>query len=276
MNDYDLLVAATIVSILPQIIPVQGVEYDLVAQPEMYGQSYLHLSRLFEDEGIKPFNAVPLSTSLIPRHICIDTKILCQHVIGVKSKFEISQRKQEYWSEVFKLRHHAFKKRNGMTFNGFIRTDGISVSVLIEKENVKDQKRKRKRKPAAAPNASGYFQDNIQDLKENKVFIDPNRRDLLYCLGSNDEKLRYTSMQRRSETKAVKHDKIRSNIEVDAGLRGPVVPGPYSRVPSVSLPSSRTLNSDYFNSYLVNFCLAMNENESVYANVQFRKLKFSK
>jgi hypothetical protein len=27
MNDYDLLVAATIVSILPQIIPDQGVEY---------------------------------------------------------------------------------------------------------------------------------------------------------------------------------------------------------------------------------------------------------
>ena len=198
MNDYDLLVAATIVSILPQIIPVQGLEYDLVAQPEMYGQSYLHLSRLFEDEGIQPFNAVPLSTSLIPRHICIDTKILCQSVLGVKGKLEISQRKLEYWGEVFKLRHHAFKKRSGMTFNGFIRTDGISVSVLIEKENVKDQKRKRKRKPAAAPNASGYFQDNIQDLKDNKVFIDPNRRDLLYCLGSNDEKLRYTNQGSRA------------------------------------------------------------------------------
>ena len=43
------------------------------------------------------------------------------------------------------------------------------MGVLIEKEIVKDQKRKRKRKPAAAPNASGYFQDNIQVLKENKA-----------------------------------------------------------------------------------------------------------
>ena len=122
-----------IFSILPQIIPVQGVEYDLVAQPEMYGQPYLQLSRDFK-----------------------------------------------------------MKALSYIIFNGFIRTDGISISVLIEKEIIKDQKRKRK--PAAAPNASGYFQDHIQELKENKVFIDPNRRDLLYCLGSNDRKLRYTSM----------------------------------------------------------------------------------
>ena len=101
-----------------------------------------------------------------------------------------------------------------MMFQGFIRTDGYSVSVLLQ-ESAGFAGGARNR---GTPVVTDYFQN---ELKEDHLYIDPNRRDLLYCLGSNDEKLRYTSMQRRSETKAKLHDKIRTNIEVAAGVRGP-------------------------------------------------------
>ena len=280
---YDLAVATAIFGILPNSVrtgnPPQGVHYDLVVQPEIYANPYLKLAKLYEDNGLKLFNAVPLSTSLIPRHVVIDTAILCYQVLGVTGNgtaLKISEKKFNYWGSVFNLRHHAFKERSGMKFDGFIRTDGVSVSINIVTPG-QNKQRKRKRKHGT-PTTTEYFQDHIPELKHNMVFIDPNRRDLLYCLGSNEKKLRYTSMQRRSETRAKTHDKIRSDIEVAAGLRNPVVrvPGNYRRPPSVSLPSSKTVNPAYFSRYLVNFTLAMAENEAVYAKVQFRKLKFAK
>ena len=110
--------------------------------------------------------------------------------------------KNVYWNSVFNLRHRAFKNRNGMNFQGFIRTDGYSVSVLLqEREGFAGCPRNR-----GTPVVTHYFQDHLNELKEDHLYIDPNRRDLLYCLGSNEEKLRYTSIQRHSETKAKLHE----------------------------------------------------------------------
>ena len=95
----------------------------------------------------------------------------------------------------------------------------------------------RKRKRGTRPRTD-YFQDHIAELKHKMVFIDPNRRDLLYCLGSNKKKLRYTSVQRRFETKAELHEKIRTDIEVEAGLRQRINQRSYHRIPMVHLPSS--------------------------------------
>ena len=157
-----------------------------------------------------------------------------------------------------------------MKFDGMIRTDGISCSVLIEKPHHRNQARPRIHSPRAEPE---YFQDNLPALKPDKIFIDPNRRDLQYILGSNDEKLRYTSMQRRFETKAKEHDRIRTRIEVDAGLRGT---GPRGPAIFPALPSKATVNPEYFERYLINFLRTLRENEEVYANQIFRKLRFAK
>ena len=77
-------------------------------------------------------------------------------------------------------------------------------------------------------------------------------------------------MQRRSETKAKLHEQIRTNIEVAAGVRQP-------QMHTVNVPSRKTVNIQYFDLYLGNFfSVVMAERERVYANPQFRKLKFSK
>lgn len=278
LSVYDQAIVSAIFNLLPQGIPPGGVSYDLLARPEKYGHSYVQLAYLYEAEKLPLFQIVPLCTSLIPRHIPIDTKILCHHVLGMKgngSKLKISEKKFDYWRTAFNLRHHLFKKRSGMSFAGFVRTDGISISIVIEKPEVKRKKRKRNH---IIRQQSEYFQDHIPKLKNEKVFIDPNRRDLLYCLGSNTEKLRYTSMQRRSETKAKEHERIRTKIEVAAALRGPIIrQGRRNiRVPSANLPSKYTVNQEHFQGYLAYFFYAMTKREDVYSKEVFRKLKFAK
>ncbi|KAJ3218167.1 hypothetical protein HK099_005181, partial [Clydaea vesicula] len=64
------------------------------------------------------------------------------------------------------------------------------------------------------PEKSEYFQDHLEDLHSNKVYIDPNKRDLLYCLGSNGKKLRYTQMQRRKESELKRYRKVRERYQV--------------------------------------------------------------
>ena len=86
-----------------------------------------------------------------------------------------------------------------MNFKGLVRTDGKSISILLDdRAAVQRQKIKRRR-----VEPSLYFEDNIDEIRRNRVYIDPNRRDLLYCLGEDengeDSKLRYPSMQRRKE-----------------------------------------------------------------------------
>ena len=285
LDAYDLSVTLILLNIIPNGVPHQGVQYDVVVRPHVYSQAYLELADLYEVKGLKLFNAVPISTSLIPRHICIDTRLLYINILrGPFAQMDISGQKLAYWGRVFNINHHAFKTRSGKQFDGFIRTDGVSCSVTIQVV-VAGVNRVYNRNRVHGPPAptTPYFQDHIQDIKQKLVYIDPNRRDLLYCRGYNaegtDETLRYTSMQRRSETKAKEHERIRSNIEVAAGLRGPVVHGPggaHRRVHTVSLPSSKTMIPGYFRIYLQHFFRGMPTREPVYATNQFRKLKFAK
>ena len=96
LSAYDQAIVSAIFNLLPQGIPPGGVSYDLLARPEKYGHSYVQLAYLYEAEKLPLFQIVPLCTSLIPRHIPIDTKILCHHVLGMKgngSKLKISEKK---------------------------------------------------------------------------------------------------------------------------------------------------------------------------------------
>jgi hypothetical protein len=78
-----------------------------------------------------------------------------------------------------------------------IKTDGVSVSICLGPQTTKGSSgaKKRKRdadaKEAKAAEAGVYFDGEDIDLTQyhsNRVYIDPNKRDLLYCLGSADTK----------------------------------------------------------------------------------------
>ena len=79
------------------------------------------------------------------------------------------------------------------------------------------------------------------------VFIDPNRRDLLYCLGENpktgrEEKLRYTSSQRRKETKAKEATAKRTTILNAARLSLAGLHPPFRRSLNFFMTTATTSN----------------------------------
>jgi hypothetical protein len=104
-----------------------------------------------------------------------------------------------------------------MKFTGMIKTDGLSVCIVIGPQTTKGSSRSKKRARDAhagmffvpanseadekAANAPIYFQDYLQEVYDDeeyadgdaehafnnrKVFIDPNKRDLLFCMSNDD------------------------------------------------------------------------------------------
>ncbi|KAJ3378037.1 hypothetical protein HDU92_007721, partial [Lobulomyces angularis] len=148
-----------------------------------------------------------------------------------------------------------------MSFDGMTRTDGISICVLLSKikttsygTSTTSCKRKRTK--------GEYFQDNIRDVKSNFVVIDPNKRDLLYCLGSNGKKLRYTQMERRKETRSKRYSEIRSEVGIKQNQMNVIVP-------------RKVIDKDAWNIYIKEFFSTWNEKEQVDKNTIFRKLKLN-
>ena len=313
----------------------KNLEYDVASQPLEYINSYQILSTLFESEDFKNFNFVPLSTSLIPRHITIDTTALCKMIHRTAVPQLNPDSKHYLWSQCFKLGKKEFKPKVGWYFDGMIRTDGVSISILFKKytpnelyaemfndyqelQNAKDElekelkekakaekekeKEKKKRQNNQKQKATAkkwktskgsvriqndsdpddpdpgdpmnldapiippeiipakidmYFQEAMENpaLKadmevKKKVFIDPNKRDLIYCLGSHGEdiqpedapKFRYTSMQRRVETGAKEFRKTREKATAIHGIN--------AINPTLS---HKSMNRNDFNEYLIAF-----------------------
>ena len=124
----------------------------------------------------------------------------------------------------FKARNHDKAK-----FTGMIRTDGVSVSILLGPQTTKGAGCKRNfeeingvKKPKKIKKTEEQYFQNVEpklELTDSDVFIDPNKRDLLYCLGSNNVKLRYTQSQRNVETRSKKYKKIRESLTKAANIQ---------------------------------------------------------
>ena len=254
--------------------PNKRIEYDVKVQPIAYIQSYLHLAKLYQLNDIVLFNFTPLSTSVIPRHVTIDSTSLVLMVLKCKKPNSLLEdvQKFELWKECFNLRKKEFHPRakDGSKFTGTIKTDGVSISICIGPQTTKGNSSSStvgKRKRELDEPVEKYFQDVPQsDFKVNSVFIDPNKRDLLYCLDSNGQKLRYTQQQRDVETKTKKYRNIRNTLTREANMEG----RPYD----VCVPK-KVLEPDGFNIYLRTFFTTFAEKEELYTNELFRKLRLN-
>ncbi|KAJ3011204.1 hypothetical protein HKX48_006969 [Thoreauomyces humboldtii] len=98
-------------------------------------------------------------------------------------------------------------RQNTMAFGHSVYTDGISVSISMQPPGAKERRHRKKKGPTKAQQKrtldATYFPNHIDELRAapNIVYIDPNKRDLLYCMDEQGQKLRHTSMQRDKETK---------------------------------------------------------------------------
>ncbi|KAJ3395908.1 hypothetical protein HDU92_004583 [Lobulomyces angularis] len=102
-----------ILAILPEEISAKGIPYHITIRPEAYLNSYIQLSYLFERYLLKPFNAIPLSTSTVPLYLILDTNVLLKQILGNIQPTKINEEtKPGYWSQVFCLNNKAFKRKS--------------------------------------------------------------------------------------------------------------------------------------------------------------------
>ena len=134
-NPDDRKLLEDIHALLPTGIHSNGICYDLACRPEVYVHSYILLQRLYQRHGLRKFQAVPLATSTVPRHVTIDTKILCQHVLGMPTPGPINDKtKHEHWSKLFNIQNRLFRGGDNarLKFSGMIRTDLVSLCIIFK------------------------------------------------------------------------------------------------------------------------------------------------
>jgi hypothetical protein len=172
--------------ILPDEFNKEPLAYRVVAETERFVSPYCRLSQLYEMQGYRQFSALPLRKSYIFGHIPIDTKILLTNILGQPHLIAtMTENKYDVWDSLFRMKTKAFKSRNGYSFDGMLKTDGVSACIYLRKNGTKArQKASRSSKKELLKRVKqNYFEHHVEEIKQhsNVVVIDPNKRDLLYC-----------------------------------------------------------------------------------------------
>ena len=194
--------------------------YDLQCQPNDYYPAMLRMTRFVEQAGRRPQQFCPLRTSIIPKHICIDTTALVHMLydkeLGMGNKSEvlrnsgIKRNKVELWKTLFKTERQEFRSKN-YVFNHMIDTDGVSACIsLIRRDLAEEKYSKGKKQPGREQYIDDLSPEVCQSLTNKTVVgIDPNMSDLLFCTNEDaSKKFRYTQNQRRKEINSKRYERI--------------------------------------------------------------------
>lgn len=151
----------------------KGIAYDVHVQPQKYLYSMFkiikHYEKMNEENKNKPnyreiklFNVLPMRTTLIPRHITIDTEIIiqnfkeklkeklhiidknCKNIEDLRTNFCKKNLYHKIWNTLFNMNDKFFKEKNKYVFNYTLKTNSISCSAQfkLKKENEKNKKPK--------------------------------------------------------------------------------------------------------------------------------------
>ena len=165
--------------------------YDVKANQCQHFYAFYQLALLCEKIKIKSFNCFPLRRSWIPCYITIDTKILCHNILG-RSKFVND--KPMLWTQVLNLNCTALKSQRAGTlkFIGMVQTGGVGVSIIKSTNESQKGGTSTKRKRSPDEEEFTYIHTlskrKLNTLDNRCVIIDPNRRDLLFCMHESSTK----------------------------------------------------------------------------------------
>jgi len=208
---------------------MNSIPYDLECNPIDYMLPMLHMMELIEHEEMQNQqpesekdtkdetrlkNVFPLRTSLIPKHIRIDTTTLC-HLTQFKPCPLLNQTQHSVWEEYFRTHKYCFRYK-GYRFNNSIMTDGISCCILFIKDDLYGKRYKpgKKSKRSKEPYLDELDPETLSSFRTRKVVgLDPNMGNLMYCSDENDNTLRYTHAQRKFDMKTKKYNLYRTRLK---------------------------------------------------------------
>jgi hypothetical protein len=209
--DYDWICKhKTIVLPNKQEYQENSIYYDIQCSPIPYLLPMIRIMQSIEnsekEDKPKLLNFLPTRHSLIPTHVRIDTTTIAYLTHRYHDK-ELQLSLHMIWDDYLRTRKQCFKQK-GYKFNNSILTDGISCCLLLIKDELYG-KRFRSKPKVKSPELylDDLSEEQLQNMKGRElVGIDPNMGNLLFCIGSNDKKLRYTNSQRRLDMRKQKYE----------------------------------------------------------------------
>ena len=171
-------------------------------------------------EQIKLFQPLSLRNSCIPKYITIDTATLINIVSERGDKGSMLNKLTEYkhliWDKCFRMNKSIFKQKD-YEFNYTLQTDGIGCSLLFKYNKFKDKDIKSN---DFQSNDLPYIEDlsdiQLEEMKKKKIVCaDPGKKYLLYMMDEDKNVLKYSCMQRDTETLNKRNRRIRQTNKIN-------------------------------------------------------------
>ncbi|KAJ1765720.1 hypothetical protein LPJ74_006242, partial [Coemansia sp. RSA 1843] len=201
-----------------------NIYYDVKVHPEMHAKAFFRIAQLFETEGERVFQSMPLRMTWVPQHITVDTEVLRQNILQDKTYRSTQDTKENIWWRVLDTKSKAIVSQNGYNFTYTVQTDGVSISILKEKEGSGWMPKRKKGEEFKY--VSDLNKRKLNEIMDRSAYLDPNRHDLEHGIlpGSTAEdpkSIRYTRNQHAHETEMHRHQDIL--IIVKAAYRNGIV-----------------------------------------------------
>lgn len=237
--------------------------YDLQCYPQDYVGSMIYMMEIVEERDQAIYNLFPLRSGYIPKYVSLDTWTVVNVLLpkgipgytkpSLLSGGNMKENEENIWSACFKTDMRLFRKKN-YKFDHRISTDGVGVSILLINREKKKKKKggEGKDEQVKEPYLYELGENEMKTYRtKNKVGIDPNMDDIIFCSGKNQEgsmqHFRYTRSQRRVETKTKKYRKIHEELKKEEKIDGKTVEEWQT---TLSVFKKKTLNFEYFSDYV--------------------------
>jgi transposase len=260
-----------------------SVYYDIQCSPMDYLESMIRMMDFVERNSGKLLSAVPLRTSMIPKHVLIDSTTLIQifsdhEAMKVIRKIKATKgltitrdHLHGLWNIFFKIDKKPFKAKRKF-FQYMIRTDGVSCSVHLGNEPKKEGKGHGK-KSKSIDFEEKYIDEIEWDSSKIIVGIDPNMGDLLYCSTEDGtETYRYTQNERRHDLDTKRYGFIRWKEKTTTIIDGRNVEEWES---TLSEFNHKTASETRFRDYIKQKLFVNEKLRPFYERRIFRKLRLS-
>jgi hypothetical protein len=151
-----------------RIVPADHSIEKLYEKPQSYLKYIIYMSKKLQRMGFKQFQFFPQRTSLIPKHITLDTRALIEMFSDQKGediKF-VSKIKGNIWGKIFKTNNKVFHRRNH-TFDHMITTNGYEASILfVNSEHYEINEQRKAARAKASVNARLLYKGKTEEEKE--------------------------------------------------------------------------------------------------------------
>lgn len=257
--------------------------YDVKVNPEKYlfytikmNETIENLNKLIKENKTfteeekhckikKLFQPIPLKNSLIPPYITLDVNSILS-LFKSKGESRLGRQTQKnkdfIWEKVFRTDKKVMKIKDYEFKN--ILTNGVGVSICFQK--IEKSKTKK-----ILDKDDIYIEDlNDNDLEICKtkkiVSIDPGKSNLVYMMDENKNKLRYTALQRRTESLTIRNNRIIRNEKYKNNI--------IQYETELSKFNCKSVNIEEFKNYIVEKNKLNTKTSDFYNQILFRKLKW--